>query len=243
MNRQYYERNGKTMLDSFKENWECPIRVYSEEKIDFEDSINVKQYDLFELEPECKAFIERHKDRGDQQNPLELHRGAVRFAYKTFSVFNAVTNAPGDYVVWIDADTYTHTPFNNDIIRSLIEPDCLASYLGRENNYSECGFVIYNTQHPRFYDFISSWKMLYLDDSLFNLEQWHDSFVFDQVRKAYEQQGVKFKNITPEGKDYDHVFINSILGDYMDHMKGPRKNEGKSRKSDLYTKKSSEYWN
>ena len=152
MSKQYYERNGKTMLDSFQKNWECPIRVYSEDDLPFDDNLMIKKYDLYEEEPECKAFVERHKDRNDQQNPLELHMGAVRFAYKTFSVFNAVTNAPGDLVVWIDADTYTHSPFNNDIIRSLIDDNSLASYLGRDNNYSECGFVIYNVKHPSFND-------------------------------------------------------------------------------------------
>jgi len=28
----------------------------------------------------------------------------------------------------------------------------------------------------------------------------------------------------------------------MDHMKGPRKNEGKSRKQDLFLSKDNEYW-
>ena len=49
-------------------------------------------------------------------------------------------------------------------------------------------------------------------------------------------------NLTPWGKNYDHVFINSILGEYMDHMKGDRKNIGKSKKSDLFNERKAEYW-
>ena len=37
-----------------------------------------------------------------------------------------------------------------------------------------------------------------------------------------------------EGKNYDHVFINSPLGTVMDHLKGPRKDTGKSSLTDLY---------
>ena len=49
-------------------------------------------------------------------------------------------------------------------------------------------------------------------------------------------------NLTPWGKNYDHVFINSILGEYMDHMKGDRKNIGKSMRSDIFNERKSEYW-
>ena len=39
-----------------------------------------------------------------------------------------------------------------------------------------------------------------------------------------------------------HVFINSVIGDYIDHMKGKRKIKGKSSKSDLRYNKNQEYW-
>ena len=39
-----------------------------------------------------------------------------------------------------------------------------------------------------------------------------------------------------------HVFINSVLGDYIDHMKGKRKIKGKSSQSDLRIKRKEDYW-
>ena len=59
---------------------------------------------------------------------------------------------------------------------------------------------------------------------------------------AKKQRGTINKNLTPSGKDYDHVFINSELGKYIDRMKGPRKNEGKSRSTDIYTERKETYW-
>jgi len=90
---------------------------------------------------------------------------------------------------------------------------------------------------------METWRHLYESDELFKLEQWHDSFVFDKIRKVYEKTNlIENINLSPWGKDYDHVFINSILGDYMDHLKGPRKNYGKSYSSDLFNVKNHEYW-
>ena len=39
-----------------------------------------------------------------------------------------------------------------------------------------------------------------------------------------------------------HVFINSVLGAYIDHMKGKRKVKGKSSKSDLRGDRNESYW-
>jgi hypothetical protein len=253
MNQSYYEKVGHRMINSFVDNWDdnVNLRVYSEDmfshttlsRMGHTPTHRVNWYDLFKVEPECRAFIERHKDRPDQQNKLELHLGAVRFAYKTFSVFAANKYSDADYVIWLDADVFTHTPISVDFLNTLVCPDVYTTYLGRENNYSECGFVIYNTKHPKHEAFQEMWRSLYTTDHLFQLPQWHDSFVFDCVRRHFEKhENLQNYNMTPEGGAYDHVFINSVLGDYMDHMKGPRKDRGRSDAKDLYTTKRGKYW-
>ena len=245
MNRSYYDRVGYKMLSSWMDRWpkNIKLKVYHEDNLTVGCSDNIELKNLFDEEPECKAFVERHKDRPDQQNELELYKGAVRFAYKTFSILHAATSSSADYLIWVDADTFTHTNVTHKFLSSLVEHDKYLTYLGRENNYSECGFVIYNLNHPANIPFMNVWRHLYEDNEVFKLEQWHDSFVFDQIRKTYEKDGIiENINLSPWGKDYDHVFINSILGEYMDHMKGPRKNEGKSRKNDIFVKRDSKYW-
>jgi len=245
MSQTYYDRIGHKMLSSFVEKWpnEIKLKIYTEDKLLIPENSQYEIYNILELEPELESFIERHKDRPDQQNPKELHLGAIRFSYKTFSIINACTNSSADYVIWLDADTFTHTDIPIEFLESLTRPNQYLSYLGRENNYSECGFVIYNQKHGFNTYFMSRWRNLYTSDSVFKLPQWHDSYVFDVLRKHYETEGVISNiNMTPWGKDYDHVFINSDLGKYMDHMKGNRKYEGKSNKSDLLNNRNEEYW-
>lgn len=248
MNKSYYNTIGKTMLESFIDKWpsEIPLRVYTEEDKNTFDLPEHKRYTLhrlYDTQPELQEFIERNKNRPDQQNPKELHKGAIRFSYKTYSIIDACTNTDADFIIWLDADTYTHSFIKQEFLESLTKPHTYTSYLGRENNYSECGFVIYNINHKDNLTFMNTWGKFYRSDTIFLLPQWHDSFVFDTVRRMFEKDtNMKNYNMSPWGKDYDHVFINSCLGEYMDHMKGNRKYEGKSRISDITRNLEATYW-
>ena len=110
------------------------------------------------------------------------------------------------------------------------------SYLGRSHvkkenvRYSENGFTIFNKRHSLHKLFWEKINEMYNGGKLFQLEEWHDSFIFDQVRIYLEKQknclninisDFGIKNIGNES----HVFVASILGDYMDHKKGGRKNK------------------
>lgn len=247
MSASYYRKIGSKMLDSFIKNWPegIPLKIYTEEMkgliLPHHPKYTIHRLNI--VEPELKSFVERHKNRPDQQNAKELHQGAVRFSYKTFSIINACLDTSADYIIWLDADTFTHSKVTRDFLQSIVDKEKYLTYLGRENNYSECGFVIYNVRHPANESFMNKWKSLYTQDTLFNLAQWHDSFVFDCMRKEYEDKNlIENINLSPWGKDYDHVFINSVLGEYIDHMKGDRKEEGQSKKSDLFKTKQAEYW-
>ncbi len=63
----------------------------------------------------------------------------------------------------------------------------------------------------------------------------------------------KFKNQTLDYSEYiynksaktgggGHPLINTVLGKWIDHMKGDRKFSGKSKKSDLLFKRNEGYW-
>ena len=245
MSQSYYDKIGSVMLESFIDKWpgHINLRIYTEDNLKLPEHPRYKIYDLYKEEPELRKFVNRHKDRPDQQNSLELHLGAVRFSYKTFSVINACLSKAADHIIWLDADTLTHADVTMDFLESLVDKDKYLTYLGRENNYSECGFVIYNTNHSVNDAFMGRWKMEYTHDGVFKYAQWHDSFVFDEIRRMFERDHkIENINLTPWGKNYDHVFINSILGEYMDHMKGDRKNIGKSKRSDIFNERKAKYW-
>jgi hypothetical protein len=68
--------------------------------------------------------------------------------------------------------------------------------------------------------------------------------VFWHLTKKYQnQKSVKVNDIGYwKGVRGHHVFVNSELGQYMDHMKGKRKKIGSSARNDLKTQHSIDYW-
>jgi hypothetical protein len=168
---------------------------------------------------------------------------AVRFSNKVFCVINAVRNSANyDYVLWVDADTFTFRPLPLNFLETLLPQDTMLTFLGRERyalkdggKYPECGFVGYNLRHPNIQEFVAEWEKLYISNEVFQLLEWHDSFVFWHLaRKFQEKYNIQVNDIG-YGKNVKghHVFINSELGLYMDHMKGKRKKLGSSAKADL----------
>lgn len=259
MNYRIYLTCGKDMIQSFIDMWDDDIELMitcTEEETevidhiqnDFSDHINHRIYTFVNDSVDCKEFIKRNKDRPDQQNPKELDKGAVRFAPKSYSICQWGQYLSGSYfseriedgladqvMIWLDADVVTYNPVTVEVLQTLMKPKHMVSFLGRENNYPECGFVMYNLTHPNMNQFFREWKNLYDTDTIFQLPEWHDSYVFMVVLNEFIRvvPDLKVNNLSPWGKNYDHVFINSKLGKYMDHMKGNRKNDGSSKLSDL----------
>ncbi len=78
------------------------------------------------------------------------------------------------------------------------------------------------------------------ENGIFTLDEWHDSFVFDAVRKSMQLRELDWSShlITGEG----HPLINSEWGAYLDHLKGARKNTGRSLPTDLKVQRQEQYW-
>ena len=208
---------------------------------------------LGNVEGGVRRLPELQKLGGLDKNKESFLWDAVRFANKVFCVINAVRNSSDyNYVVWLDADTNIFRPMPFEFITKLLPQNTMVTYLGRENptlndggKYPECGFVGYNLQHPETQNFINEWERLYKEDSVFKILEWHDSYVFWHLTKKFRQE--KLIRVNDIGKwvgvKGHHVFVNSVLGQYIDHMKGDRKIKGSSSKKDLKTTINDvEYW-
>ncbi len=169
---------------------------------------------------------------------------AVRFAHKTYCIFHAAETIDADAIVWIDADTVTFRPIPRPFVESTLPETAMLSFLGRPYRASECGYVGYNLRHPEIRSFLARWRELYDTDSLFDLAEWHDSWVFDLVRRRFEARGVETHDLSSclGRRTIGHPFINGPLGAYMDHLKGERKEHGRSLASDLVVDRGEAYW-
>ena len=82
---------------------------------------------------------------------------------------------------------------------------------------------------------INDWEKLYTSADIFELLEWHDSYVFWHLTKEYRQKhSAKVHDIGySKGVKGHHVFVNSELGQYIDHFKGDRKDAKSSKAEDI----------
>jgi len=254
----------KRMLESHVEFWPNDVELhayYEGVRPDLENK-KIRFLDIEAVNPELVSFKERHKHDpvangettevpgGVRRNPNaganDRGKGsylwdAVRFAHKTFAVDHAIKNSKTDYVLWLDADTYTFRNISKQFVTDLLPMDKMVNFLGRGDKYPECGWVCYNTRHSKINEFMRCWTDMYNNDTIFKELEWHDSYLFWQcLKRIAPNEGVDIGK--GAGVKGHHVFINSVLGGYIDHMKGKRKVLGKSSKSDLRGNREEDYW-
>ena len=90
--------------------------------------------------------------------------------------------------------------------------------------------------------FLQNFQCMYDDAErgIFTLIEWHDSFVFDIVRKKHQLKELDWSGHIIAGEG--HPLINSAWGAYLDHLKGSRKDQGRSKLSDLKIQRTEAYW-
>jgi len=257
-NADGYEKYGKRMIQTFLRTWPKDVQlvVYAEKCTVKEHAPNLLIHDLDSASPELLTFKSTWgnvpKANGDvSADPARARRkdsgkgfkwDAVRFAHKVYSIFHCAKNAQTDWLIWMDADTVCHSPVTvSDLGRLCPELQDLC-FLGRKGKYTECGLYAMNLRSHRVRDFLSEFQRYYdqAEQGIFTLDEWHDSFVFDAVRKHHALVELDWSGhlITGEG----HPLINSEWGAYLDHLKGDRKDQGRSRRSDLKVKRTEVYW-
>ena len=99
--------------------------------------------------------------------------------------------------------------------------------------------------------FMAEFERVYeeAENGIFLLEEWHDSFVFGNILNKMK---VEYPNVLDYTEDMilkgaitgggGHPLINCVLGKWMDHLKGARKDTGKSLTKDLVNQRSESYW-
>lgn len=209
-NNKLYEKYAHIFEETY--NWNFPYEVYNED------------VDMYEKIPGLYDFVQRNKDREVNGYLMD----GVRFSYKVFAYTHAILNAPAGTtgIIGIDADSRFVKPICKKFIGKWIHrDDCMMTYLGRGKNYSECGFLYFNLQHPDTLDYAKAMQEMYLTDGIYKEREYHDSYIWDLVRMRFEKErGTKNHDIG-DGK-WGHVQATSILGGIYDHMKGYRKLQG-----------------
>jgi len=258
---------GQRFLESFAKRVDKRIKllVYAEDVVpDNPDPSRIEILDAKQALPKLNAFKERWKDdpkaNGTPPPAIKARRrdwnkafkwDAIRFANKTYAVYDACTRSKG-WCVWMDADTYVHSNWSYEEFKELLPENTYITYVGRgkgSQTWPECGFYGMNLNHPVCHEFLKDFEAMYedADNGIFTLEEWHDSYVFGELLKKYKEfpsHDYSAEMYLREAKSGGggHPLINGPLGKWIDHMKGGRKIRGKSDTKDIMVNRTEDYW-
>lgn len=256
-NAEGYEKYARRMIDTFLRNWpkEIELWVYAENCTVDQQAVNLRVIDLETASPELIQFKQQWqnvpKANGNVSlDPVRSKRvdvnkhfkwDAVRFSHKVYAIFAAARDCASDYLIWMDADMVCHSPITVSFIDSMCDRDLC--FLGRRGKFSECGLYAMRLTSGQIRNWLMYFQHMYDDAEagIFQLKEWHDSFVFDHVRRAVpcHERDWSSHIISGEG----HPLINCAWGSYLDHLKGTRKDQGRSKATDLKIRRKERYWN
>jgi hypothetical protein len=250
----------QNMINSFCENWpkEVTLHLYPEKcNPVIRDHSHVTLTDLDSVQ-ELTTFKQQWQGvpkatgdvSGDPVRRLRKDAGkgfkwdAVRFAHKVYAIIDCARTTDADILFWMDADTICHSPITFDQLKKFCPENIDLGYLGREGKYTECGLYSMNLRSPAVQNFLREFQRMYDDanNGIFTLAEWHDSFVFDAVRAKFRNQLREYNWSAGIIKGEGHPLINSAWGAYLDHLKGDRKQLGRSNNKDLKIKRTEAYW-
>jgi hypothetical protein len=241
-NRAGFDKYGRVAIESLHRFWpyDIDLHLVSEDLLplppEVGDHRRVVYYNLHQQSTRANDFHVKYKDdlrangkgtfnvkRQDQAAGYSFRHDAYKFSKKVFAIELVARSIIGGRLIWLDADTVTFTGVPRDLLARLPPDEYPMACLDRKPYHAECGFIGYNLDHPLARQFITVFAALYSSGEVFNLQEWHDSWVFDWARQFYNIPAYHIPH-----QNNAHPFVYSELGKYMDHLKGSRKNYGVS---------------
>ena len=250
-NAEGYKTYGRRMIDTFLQTWpqDVVLKVYAEGCTVEQTAPNLEVYDLESVSTPLVAFKTKWRnvpkangDLGPGHKGKKFKYQAVRFAHKVYAIFHAANTCSTEWLIWMDADMVCHSPMTVEKLAQFFPNSTDLCFAGRSKKFTECGLYGMHITEPAVKPWLAEFQLMYDDaeSGIFTLDEWHDSYVFDAVRKRHTLRELNWTAHLQMGEG--HPLINCEWGAYIDHLKGERKNLGKSKSLDLKVVRKESYW-
>lgn len=213
-----YSLYGKKFIETFLEYWPQDIKLY----VYYEGLPELKNDRVIwvDFHKECYEQIEFVK-RGLSIKQDSFYRGAARFSHKAFTIIKHLESYIDRYNIWLDADSITVKNIPSDWLYSLKSDTSCVSVLMRNTRAIESGFILTDNSHKEYTTLLSNYANIYRNDEIYKLPEWHDGYILTYVIKKFK---VPYFDLSPNNEYREvHPFSAGVLGEYLDHLKGPRK--------------------
>lgn len=222
-------------VETFGKLWPADVRLHLYWEGERPQGLCRPGVDLLETEP-CKGWLRQNEhDQVMKGRVLNEPRrwaekwqkagynfkfDAYKFARKVFAMHHAAKMMVKGKLFWIDADVVTKDTPPRSLFDELLSDDVNLCLLERPGWYPECGFVGMNLNRVGTWHFLGMLEDEYVSGGFREYREWHDSYL---IEKVAWKAGSRVKAIpnNSRGQPFDH----SVLGKYMTHYKGARKQE------------------
>lgn len=254
-NLEGWNQYGRRFLESFTANWPEGVRLEICGERDAMEATSAHamrlmnagqlrhlvRFNVLEGIGGCTEFLKRHDHAGahgrqrlEGQNWKERavvagynwRYDACKFSRQGFIPHHVALRhlKDAEFLCWLDGDVVTHAAFALDsVITRLLPPGKSIAYLGREPKHPDIAFQLYRLTDPRAVEFLAEFRLTYEHDVVFKLKEWHSAYVWHYNLQRFRDIA---HNLTPGGTG--HVWHQSPLRTWGDHLKGERKNHGRS---------------
>jgi hypothetical protein len=212
-----WERYGLRFAESFKRFWPTNI------------DLEIWHHDLEGNVPEFPGITFRALEDTASFQKLKAHLGSkakdgpsLEYCFKAVALASAVT-PDLDWIGFIDADTETMRPINEDLLAELFDDNYHLTYLYRRTvKESEGSWFAFNLATVKGASLLADYWGLYNSLEAFHYKKAHDNAVLDRIALLHRAHGLQIKDLSPGCLGLD-AFHQSPLAAYMVHYKGPDK--------------------
>ena len=220
-----YDLYGSRMIESWIKYWPQSHRliVYTEnfDIKEFNSRVTVLNID------ECCADLSEFKDKNrDMINSVtdkrEISRiqKTVKWSHKVFVISHALKNFDDQFVIFLDGDTYSTSPVEDDLADKLVGDHLIAVHfenLAKLGLHFETGLLVFNKAHKQMDDFKNLYTSGYENLDIYNLKKTWDSF---WLISLYQKYKLDIKDLS-EGRS--GVFNNPLISSKLVHDVGTKK--------------------
>ena len=234
-----YDKHAETCIESLKEFWPSDVELLA-----YPEGFKMDGRELLSSSPECLKFKQdmysRPAAHGKIGRTYYYIYDAVKWSHRIFALQAAARETDAQILINMDSDIVTFDKVTHEFLEEQLG-DADIAYMSRKwiKMYSECSFVLYRLENPKVREFIDDHVEMYTNYKILDLAAWTDCHAFDYL---VEKSDLKFKDINEGISPSMHPFVNGPLGSVMDHLKGTRKHEGRSRPGDLVVERKEAYW-
>lgn len=228
-NKRLYDEYAHQLIDTYVATKQVvPLYVFVEDNPKlYPPRRNVYYKNLFDYEPDLKDFVQRNKHR----TANNFYEEAIRFSYKVFA--QSAARGWATKIYYVDSDckfmgTIPYTWYQNCLPNMTF-----MSFYDRPQQYTETGFVAFNTNSLITTEFFEEYKKWYITDKVYSIQKlgknfWTDCHTLDATRQMFKSDFRYSEKPLGDGGNGHIMARDTFLNPYIDHRKGKRKQQANS---------------